>query len=150
MDAADDSRQLGSGQIIRAFLMLLGYGILWGWLWFTATMTIPLFYVVAQAADLALYGFLGTHLCRQLERFVGGDRARQAFGILGVLVFYLGNRLIALTLIIGSSSFTEDSSWRAAMLFESLVLLAGFMTATGLWKPTGKQPSHNEDTTAVP
>lgn len=142
-----EHRGISGGAIVRACILLVGSGILWGWLWFSAVHAIPYFYVISPVVDIITYGFIGTRVNDALRRYVLSHQWRLMFAILAMLTFYISNRLIGLTLIIGVSSFTENSQSLARMLFESLVILVGLVTATGVWRPTqvsSSRTSHGE------
>lgn len=138
-----DYREISSGAVVRTCILLVGSGILWGWLWFSAVHAIPYFSMIGPAADIVAYGFVGTCVNKALRRYALPHRWRLTFAILAMLTFYISNRLIGLTLIIGVSSFTENSQSLARMLFESSVILAGLVTATGLWHPTRLVPTRS-------
>lgn len=140
-----ERRSVNGGSVARGFIFLLGSGILWGWLWFTLVHVIPYFYVIAPAVDIAAYGLVGTGVNRAIRRYTLTNRWRLTLAILAMVVFYIGNRLISLTWIIGTSSFTKDGQSLARMLFESLIILVGLITATGLWKPGSSPPSDTAD-----
>ncbi|HEU4793254.1 MAG TPA: hypothetical protein VFS96_06325 [Nitrolancea sp.] len=142
-----EHRGISGSAIVRACILLVGSGILWGWLWFSAVHTIPYLYVIGPAADIVAYGFVGTRVNEALRRYALPHRWRLMFAILAMMTFYISNRLIGLTLIVGVSSFTENSQSSARMLFESLVILVGLVTATGVWRPTrvsSSRTSHGE------
>lgn len=134
---------LNAGAIVRACILLVGSGVLWGWLWFSAVHIIPYFYVIGPAADIVAYGFVGIRVNDALRRYALPHRWWLTLAILAMLTFYISNRLIGLALIMGVSSFTENSQSLARMLFESLVILAGLVTATGLWRPTQLFPARS-------
>ncbi len=131
-----EHRGISGGAIVRACILLVGSGILWGWLWFSAVHAIPYFYVISPVVDIVTYGFVGIRVNEALHRYALPHRWRLTLAILAMMTFYIGNRLIGLTLIIGVSSFTENNQSLARMLFESLVILVGLVTATGVWRPT--------------
>src|SRR5688500_7129058 len=85
----------------------------------------------------------GIRVNEALHRYALSNRWRLMLAILAMMTFYISNRLIGLTLIIGVSSFTENSQSLARMLFESLVILVGLVTATGVLAPnTGVLLTH--------
>lgn len=62
MDA--EPRSINRSMVLSGGIMLLGAGILWGWVWFTLVHTIPFFYLISPVVDVAAYGFVGTRVNR--------------------------------------------------------------------------------------
>lgn len=107
-----DTRQerIGGGAFLRAGIILLGFGVLWGWAWFSAVHVIPYFFVIAPLVDVTAYAVTGSRVNRELRRYQVTSAQYIGLAVLAISPFYLGNRVLWLTLLAGFSSFTENTT----------------------------------------
>ncbi len=117
--------------ILRGILVIVG-GILWGFLWFSLIHAVPYFYLVAPAVDIAVYGLVGAKINAVLYRSGLPIRSQKILGILAMILFYLGNRIIWHGWIAHVWPFNFPPI--RALLYEFLVILVALSTVTGLWR----------------